>query len=95
MDNRVKISMLRFLCVPEMGGVCAMKIPTDIHDDASSDGQRYDRVHGQFRQSRNHLQIENDQGHQQNHDEESVEFVSPNDWWRLLLPNPWMEVRRH
>ena len=30
----------------------------------------------------------------QHQDDEALPIVSTNDWWRLLLPNPWMEVHR-
>jgi hypothetical protein len=78
--------LLRFAYFPEMGGVFAMKISTDIHDDAPSDGDRYDRVHGRYRQDY--------QDYRQSQDPEALELMSANDWWMLLLPNPWMEVHR-
>jgi hypothetical protein len=78
-----------------MGGVCAMRISSNVHDDAPSDEDQYNRVHGRYRQSQDNQQS---QGYQQDdylhQDDEPLDIVSTNDWWRLLLPNPWMEVRR-
>ena len=66
-----------------------MRISSNIHDDAPSDENQDNRVHGRYRQSQ-----DNQQDHYLHQDDEALELVSTNDWWRLLLPNPWMEVRR-
>ena len=65
-----------------------MMIATDIHGQAPSDEDQYDRdrVHGhRYRQAQDYWQSQ---------EEDAVELVSTNDWWMLLLPNPWLEVRR-
>ena len=66
-------------------------ISANMRDDAPSDEYHYDQV-----QQRGHRQSQDlqSQSHQQNPEDEALEFVSTNDWWRLLLPNPWLEVRR-
>jgi hypothetical protein len=73
-----------------MGGVAM--ISANMRDDAPSDDYHYDQVEQRgHRQSQDYLQS---QSYQQNQEDEALEFVSTNDWWRLLLPNPWLEVRR-
>jgi hypothetical protein len=76
-----------------------MMISSKINDDVSSDEDQYSRVQGRNRQGQDYRQ-----GYQQDYrqgqdsprhqDDEALELVSTNDWWRLLLPNPWMEVHR-
>ena len=69
-----------------------MKISANVHDDAPSDGDRYDRVHRRYRPGQDYQQGQD--YHLQHQDDETLPLVSTNDWWRLLLPNPWMEVHR-
>ena len=67
-------------------------ISANMRDDAPSDDYDYDQVpRRDHRQSQDHLQSES---YQQNQEDVALEIVSTNDWWRLLLPNPWLEVRR-
>jgi hypothetical protein len=69
-----------------------MIISANMRHDAPSDEDHYDQVQRRaHRQDPDYLQSQN---HQQNQEDEALEFVSTNDWWRLLLPNPWLEVRR-
>jgi hypothetical protein len=71
-----------------------MMIPTDIRDQAPSDQDQYDRdqVRGsRYRQSQDYQQNED---YWQSQEQDALELVSTNDWWMLLLPNPWLEVRR-
>jgi hypothetical protein len=91
-DKPVKMRSLRFVSFPEMGGVHVMVISTNIHDDAPLDEDQYKRVHGRYRQSQDYQQGQD--YHLQHQDDEALPIVSTNDWWRLLLPNPWLEVRR-
>ena len=80
-----------------------MRISARIKDDAPSDEDHYDRVHGRYQQGQDHLQDHHQaQDHPQaqddylqSPDDEPLELANTNDWWRLLLPNPWMEVSRH
>jgi hypothetical protein len=84
-----------------------MKISANVRDDALPDGDPYDRVPGRYRPSQDYQQGQSYQGQDyqnqdyqnqdyylQRQDDEALPIVSTNDWWRLLLPNPWMEVHR-
>ena len=69
-----------------------MKISANVRDDALPDGDRYNRVPGRYRPSQDYQQGQD--YYLQHQNDEALPIVSTNDWWRLLLPNPWMEVDR-
>lgn len=74
-----------------------MKISANVRDDTLPDSDRYDRVHRRFGTGQDYQEGQSYQGQDyyvQHQDDEALPIASTNDWWRLLLPNPWMEVHR-